>query len=117
MSSDPDNVFLALPGVVLRRAALADLPGLLVVEAATAGVWDQQRFYAEGKRDHTQVGVAACLVSGKVRGFYVIRREAYSLTVLNLAALDPVARHYLKLKIQEISVQLKIPAVWCEPEY
>lgn len=86
----------SLPPCYCRWAIPRDLPRLARIEDETCGDWTEETFKKRNSCRTVVTFVAEDTQgNGPVRGFVVFKIWRYTLEVLNLAAVDPVARRAL----------------------
>src|SRR5687767_6757434 len=120
-----DDIIRTLPGVFVRWSCSKDMPGVMALERATLGDWDEREFrdlLRRPAKDGFVMYVAECGNTQRVRGFCLYMSEtdmtgARILRVLNFAAGDPVARRHLIEKVRERAVQHDRELVWNTPTY
>lgn len=117
-----DEIIRTLPGVLVRWGITRDMPGVMALEAATGGDWDECEFRDLLRRRDVILYVAECGATQKIRGFCLYMNETDTtgerlLRVLNFAAGDPVARHFLIGKVEERARHHDRELVWNTPTY
>lgn len=97
-----------LPGVFVRWGITRDLPGIIAIERATLGWWDERDFREELRKRNVVIYVACTdpADSSTIRGFCVYETwdepgGPRRMRVFNMAASDPVARRALIEKARE----------------
>ena len=122
-----DEIIRTLPGVHTRWGIALDLPAVLAIERKTGGFWDESRFCGELRRRDdtgepcTVLYVAVCNSTERIRGFAVCECSTEDgtryLTVLDLAALDPAARHTLIGDLGQRALRFGRTLIWATAAY
>lgn len=103
----------------VRWGTRRDLDSVLVIEDRMCGLWTMADFLDELQRRTSVIHVAECGATGAIRGFciYELEKESGELRVLNMAALDHIARRKLIFAMEERARQSRRELVWLTPDY
>jgi hypothetical protein len=117
-----NEIVRTLPGVFVRWGIARDLPGVMALERATLGDWDEREMQSIVRRNDCVLYVAECGNTQKVRGFLVYMSEEDAtgcrlLRVLNMTAGDPLARAALINRIERRAEEVDRELVWNTPSY